>query len=110
MADAAALAVIRSYIGAKTPPSDNDLTASLDRLKTAEAVALEILRGRLADMLASPASVSLSGDWSQDASANIRALKDQVADLQDKVTATSEEGLDQVIGVARLVRLDHWRR
>lgn len=110
MADDDALKVIRSWVGSADPPTDETLAADLERLGSAEAVALEILRGRRADLLSTPASISLPGDWSEDASANIRSLDGAIAELEDLVPSTSPEGVEQPIGVVQLVRLDRWRR
>ncbi|MDX5526075.1 hypothetical protein PV677_36005 [Streptomyces sp. DE06-01C] len=59
-----------------------DLTARYTRLGTGRAVAIEVVRERLADLLASPGSVSVSGVVSINTSANIAAYERQLAALE----------------------------
>lgn len=58
-----------------------DLTARYARLGTGRAVAIEVVRERLAELLASPGSVSVSGVVSINVSANIAAYERQLAEL-----------------------------
>lgn len=81
------LAWIRDEIGDATPPTDNDLQTSYDELGTREYVALRVLKRRRADLLQDPASFSISGVLSKDASANLRALDEQIKPLQTAVDA-----------------------
>lgn len=76
------LAWLRSQVGTATPPTDEDLDVYFDRLLTVEAVAEEILETRLADLLAGPASFSISGKYSENNAANIKALQDRLASLR----------------------------
>lgn len=76
------LAVIRSHIGATQPPTDQALSLAFDRLGSSEAVALEVLRGRLADMLANPTKFRAEGDFSDDYSTNVDVLSKKVAALE----------------------------
>lgn len=76
---------VRDEIGTADPPSDADLDTSFDELQMREAVALRVLKRRRADLLANPASFSISGVLSQDASANLRSLEAQIAPLQAAV-------------------------
>lgn len=95
--DADDLAAIREHVG--STPSDEDLGTQWDRLGTVEAVALSVLRARLADMLASPASLRVDGDYAEDHSANIRALEKQIARLELAVPGSPGE-----VKVAHLTR------
>lgn len=70
---AAQEAYFRSKLG--TSADMVDLEARLTRLGGDEAAAaLEALDQRIADLLAEPASFSVPGEYSEDRSANIRAL------------------------------------
>lgn len=81
------LAYVRSEVGSKTPPFDADLNVAFDRLLDENAVALEVVRGRLADLLASAASFS-ADNVSIGTSANIAALERQAARLEKLVGGT----------------------
>ncbi|MFC8339281.1 hypothetical protein ACFUJX_20035 [Streptomyces rubiginosohelvolus] len=59
-----------------------DLTARYTRLGSGRAVAIEVVRERLADLLASPGSVAVSGVVSINTSANIAAYERQLAALE----------------------------
>jgi hypothetical protein len=78
---------IRDEIGTATPPSDSDLDTSFDELGSREYVALRVLKRRRADLLANPASFTITGVLSQDASANLRILDAQIAPLQASIDA-----------------------
>lgn len=97
------LAAIRARIGAATPPTDTDLAVAFDRLGSADAVALEVMRGRYADALAGPAKWSVEGDFSIDNTATIAALSRQVAALEGDIAGPP------VMTVHSLTRSDPWR-
>lgn len=83
---AAQRATLRAYIGSSTPPTDDDLATRLTALGSVEAVALEVLRGRLADFTAAPSSLTLpEGGYSS--TANIAALRADVEKLEATVAA-----------------------
>ena len=84
---------VRDEIGTATPPTDSDLNTSFDELGSREYVALRVLKRRRADLLANPASFTISGVLSQDASANLRILDSQIAPLQAAVDAQLGAGL-----------------
>lgn len=73
---AAQVALLRDEVGAE--PSTADLQARWDRLGDLTQVAMSVHRGRLQDLLASPASLSVPGVISQDVSTNIRALQERL--------------------------------
>ncbi|MEU5490234.1 MULTISPECIES: hypothetical protein [Streptomyces] len=77
--DAAIKAWLISQLGTDTDLTD--LTARYTRLGTARAVAIEVVRERLAVLLASPGSVSVSGVVSVNFSANIAAYERQLTGL-----------------------------
>jgi hypothetical protein len=79
------LAQIRALIGSKQPPSDADLAVAYDRLGSAEAVALEVLEGRYADLLAGPAKWAVEGDFSVDSSKNIDKLGAAIAGIKGRL-------------------------
>jgi hypothetical protein len=84
-------AYLRSELG-----PDVDLTDVQDRytrLGTATAVVTEVLRERLAVLTSAPAQFAVSGVYSQDTSANIAALREQLA----RVGTSGEAGLSDVV-------------
>lgn len=70
------LAAIRSEIGDAEPPTDSAIETIFDRLGTVGGVVYEITSKRLADLLASPASFTVTGEYSQSTEANIRAYSE----------------------------------
>jgi hypothetical protein len=97
------LAVVRSHVGQTTPPSDDDLRVIYDRLGSPEATALEVLRGRLADMLANPARFTVDGDYTSDHAANIKGLTVKIAELESAVQRI-EDPTAGMVSTTRLVR------
>jgi hypothetical protein len=84
MATAAQLATIHSWIGTDTIiPADVD--QRLARLGSAEAVSLELLRQRRADLLLSPTRIQVDGDVTVDWSDTIRGLDRAITSLEDIV-------------------------
>lgn len=98
---AAQLASVRAHIGTGQPPTDDDLEAAFERLGTPEAVALEVIRGRLADMRARPAVLRVDGDHSEDWTKNLDLLTKQEASLAAAADVAAGSGSVQV---ARLTR------
>ena len=96
------LPAIRAHIGTTAPPSDQDLAQSFARLGSVEAVALEVVRGRLADMLARPAELSVDGDYSEKWTRTIELLTAKEAELAAVVARA--DGSGGVVQVARLTR------
>lgn len=72
---------IRVQIGDSTPPTDNDLDAIYVRKGDQQLVVAEVLTRRLANLLSDPASFSVSGEYSQSTSDNIKALREQLGNL-----------------------------
>lgn len=103
------LAWVRSEVGSTSPPTDADLDGKYDRLGSPVEVALEVLRGRLADFLADPVKWSLDGEHAEDSSANIKALSAQIARLEASMVAASvdEDALPGTLLVGRFYRSDH---
>lgn len=85
--------LVRMEIGSAEPPTDGDLDDAFDRLLSWEAVAREVLAIRLADLLASPATFSVSGVYSQSTGDNIRSLQAQLTKLESAIPG----GPDQVV-------------
>ncbi|KFG02755.1 hypothetical protein IQ62_00150 [Streptomyces scabiei] len=89
--------------------SVTDLETRYTRLGTARAVALEVLRGRLAALLQQPSTVTVSSVVGIGTSENIKALERQIASLEAGVPRAPDDPLttdtDTVpeIGVAYLV-------
>lgn len=87
-----------------------DLTARYTRLGSARAVAIEVVRERLAVLLVAPGSVSVSGVVSVNFSANITAYERQLLALEsgeppapDEPDPGNEDGSDGAIGVIQLI-------
>lgn len=88
------LYVVRSWCGSTIGTDDSkypeaDLDDRLERLGTANLVALEVLRERRADFLADPLSLNLQGDLSYTAVKNVEALDSQIASLERACGVTS---------------------
>lgn len=94
MATAAQIAVIKAWVG-----SAADLTGIDQRIidtGSPEAVALQMLRQQLADLLSGPAKLSVENDVDADWSANIAALRAQISSLQVVVDGLESTGPGQV--------------
>jgi hypothetical protein len=97
------LAIVRSHVGSTVPPSDDDLRLIYDRVGSPEATALEVLRGRLADMLANPARFTADGDYTESYEANIKGLMAKIAELES-VVQRIEDPTAGMVTTTRLVR------
>jgi hypothetical protein len=67
-----------------------------------------VLKRRRADLLANPASFTITGVLSQDASANLRMLDAQITPLQEAVDAATGGGLTTAASVV-VGRTDRYR-
>ncbi|MFF4409805.1 hypothetical protein [Streptomyces sp. NPDC001404] len=87
---------IRRWLLATLGPATDttDLASRYTRLQSARAVALEVLRERLAALLAQPLKVTVSGVVSIDNSGNAAALERAITDLEDPTTPVPGEGPD----------------
>lgn len=109
----AQIITIRSEIGNETLSGWSDVAieerADLMSSSNPLVVALSILRERLAGMRNAPTQWSLSGDYNENWSANLHALRTHVADLQNRVDAETAgvvgtvAGLPIVTGAGQLV-------
>ncbi len=79
--DAATLAWLRAELGTTT--DQGDLTTRYTRLGTARAVALEVIRERLAALRAQPSSVNVSSVVSVSYTENIKAYERQIERLEN---------------------------
>ncbi|WP_329492532.1 hypothetical protein OG618_37195 (plasmid) [Kitasatospora sp. NBC_01246] len=79
--DDATRAWLLAELGTTTDPADLD--ARYLRLRSARAVALEVLRERRQTLLAQPLKVSINGVIAIDNTANIAAFERQIAALTD---------------------------
>lgn len=102
----AQLAYIRSEVGSDTP-SEDELNEVYARLGTPEEVVAELLRTRLADMIADsgsltiPGAIALGGPSSE----AIKALAARVDRAESAATA-ADTGTPAKIGVGRITRVD----
>jgi hypothetical protein len=99
--DADVLAAIREHIGSTEPPTDSDLETQWDRVGSVEAVALAIVRGRLADLLARPVDLAVDGDYRESWSKNVDALQAKERELVAAVAAGGSAGQ---VTVTRMTR------
>lgn len=75
------LAAVREEIGTTTPPSDADLNVIHERVGGLVGVVRAVWRGRLATMLATPASLNVPGQVGLNWGENIKAIKERLAEL-----------------------------
>lgn len=90
--DDAAKAWLLSQLGETT--SLTDLQTRYTRLGSARAVAIEVLRGRLAVLLAQPASVTVSSVVGVNYGENIKALERQIANLENGIPTAPDDPAD----------------
>lgn len=90
--DAATLAWLLAQLGPNTDQAD--LEARYTRLKSARAVAIEVLQERRAALLAQPAKVNVSGVVSVDYAEIIKALERQITQLESGVPPAPDEPHD----------------
>jgi hypothetical protein len=76
-----------------------DLEERLLRLGTQEQAAAEAIEQMIADLLAKPASFSVPGEYSEDRSANIKALTEKAGEIRDRLPLG-----DQVVKVVNPVQ------
>lgn len=79
------LATVRSLIGPATPPTDSDLNNLWDVLGDVNAIALQVLSGRLAAAMSQPEEYQLEGDLKVKWGASIETLKTEVLRLRGLV-------------------------
>ncbi|MEU0166821.1 hypothetical protein ABZ214_15345 [Streptomyces iakyrus] len=74
---------VLSWLQAQLGPATDtaDLASRYERLGSARAVALEVLRERIAGLVAEPLKVTVNGVATIDNSANVAALERQVAQI-----------------------------
>jgi hypothetical protein len=105
------LALVRDEIGIADPPSDSDLDDIHERRGGLVGVVRAVWAGRLADLLALPATFSVSGEYSQSTSANIEAIRKRLSELSglpddsDDIPPVDDDGRRPVESL-RLVRCD----
>ncbi|MGX1909297.1 hypothetical protein ACWIID_10575 [Streptomyces phaeochromogenes] len=78
---------LQAQLGPET--DSDDLAARYERLRSAKAVAVEVIRERLAALLAEPLKVTVNGVATIDNSANVSALERRAAQMLDE-TAPDE--------------------
>ncbi|MFI1176665.1 hypothetical protein [Streptomyces melanogenes] len=97
---------LQAQLGPETDPTD--LSARYDRLHTARAVAEEILRERIATLVAEPLKVTVNGVATVDNSPNVTALERHLNQLHAARAPDDPEALDS--GVVATVQLCARRR
>ena len=104
--DAAVRAWLESQLG--TPLDLPDLEPRYTRLGTARAVALEVLRGRLATLRGQPSTVNVSGVVSVSYTESIKAYERQIAALEAGESPSPDDPADDTstgsgFGIIQLV-------
>ncbi|MFB7222464.1 hypothetical protein [Streptomyces sp. NPDC056227] len=103
--DAAVRAWLISQLGTDTDLPDLELRYT--RLGAARAVALEVVRERLAALLAAPGTVSVSGVVSVNFTANIAAYERQITTLEAGEPPAPDDPADSIpadgLGIVQLV-------
>jgi len=89
----------------RTPPPIAHLEPPLTRLGTARAVALEILRERLAALRAQPASINVTGAVALNTAENIKAYERQIASLENGEPPAPDDPTDGSTSSLGLLRL-----
>src|SRR5690242_3581026 len=87
---------IREEVG--DTPDDATLTEIWDRRHDWVAVVREVLKLRLANLVAAPAQFDVSGEYSQNTGANIKALTQQLANLP-----AEDDDSGDALGTVRLI-------
>lgn len=100
--------LVRAEVGTRVPPSDDELDDIHDRRGGLVGVVREVWSTRLANLLATPATFAIPGDYSQSTGENIRALRallDRLAGLPDDSDDLSVLA-GEVVAVRQLVRCE----
>lgn len=102
------LAAVREEIGTATPPSDADLDVIHERVGGLVGVVRAVWRVRLANLLATPASLNVPGQVGLNWGANIKAIQERLAELSrypdDSDDLPGGGPGRPLAGVSRLVR------
>lgn len=108
--DTAIRAWLLAQLGATTDITD--LEERYARLGSARAVAIEVLNGRLADLLAQPTTLNVSGVVGLGFGENIKALERKIAALQngDIPAPDDPDGSDGGNGIGWIVLQPRARR
>lgn len=86
------LRVVRTWVGTRTP-SDAELDEIFDRRGSSlSATVEEVLKTRYADLVATPATFSVSGEYSQSTIANMKALEKLIAAVDGLDDDAIEDG------------------
>jgi hypothetical protein len=102
--DTAVQAWLLAELGTATDLTD--LQARYTRLDTARAVALEVLRERLAALRAQPSTVNVTGVVSVGYAENIKAYERQIAALENGEPPAPDDPVDgssSTLGMLRLI-------
>lgn len=75
------LSIVRDEIGPADPPSDSDLDDLHDRYGGLVGVVRAVWKQRLAVLLGTPASFTVVGEYGQNTSANIDAIRRRLFEL-----------------------------
>lgn len=101
------VASVRAIIGNADPPSDAAISAAVASVGVQNA-AIQFLRERRATLLANPLKVTLDGDYTEDWSANVKALDALIATVA-KETEAAVAAVEGGLTTGRLVRPERAR-
>lgn len=102
--DTEALRWLLAQLGPDTDPTD--LAQRYDRLRSARAVAQEVLTERISALLAEPLRVTVNGIATIDQSGNVAALERRLAQLAGQAAPddVAEDVLEVVTGIPLVPR------
>lgn len=83
------LVYIRKQVGSS--PDDASLQAIYDRPVTVNQLVLEVLELRYADLIATPATFAIPGDYSQSTAENIKALAERISSWRAWMLSQGED-------------------
>ncbi|MGW0731847.1 hypothetical protein [Streptomyces sp. NPDC002851] len=92
---------LQGHLGSEIDLSD--IAARYGRLQSARAVAAEVLRERIAGLVAEPLKVTVNGVATIDNSANVTALERQLAQLDDEVAPDAQISGARLLTTVQLV-------
>lgn len=94
---------MRQWLGNSDVIGDNEIIVVFDRVQSHTKTVLEILRGRLADLLAEPSSLTVPG-LSVSNSTNITELRKTIENLENLGTGL-DEGEGDGISLFRITKM-----
>lgn len=89
---------LRDHLGDAVDLADAQLR--YDRLGELDAVVVEVLQRRIANLVATPAQFSVAGEYSQNTAENLKALQAKLADFAPGATTSGGMSVVRVVAPA----------